>query len=308
MHPYGITSDGTDLHFSRVLEAVKSQGAPGQGRAVESHQARPLPRASGLRPAIARLPRGPVKEKVMANPQKIQATVTEIASHGSGVYTLRFAAERTLPRFKPGQFMHLALDDYDPSTGFWPESRVFSIAAAAGPTEVLISYSVKGAYTSRMERELRPGSGVWLKYPYGSFIINEAVGEAGPAVLVAGGTGITPFVSFLDKEAELRSQRPMALFYGARNAALLLYPDLIKRAIESCPNLQLHLFIEEPGSAFGLPAAAGRLSAVPILDAHRNLAGAPIFLAGPPLMMDLFKGEFLSAGISPEAILMDEWE
>ena len=31
--------------------------------------------------------------------------------------------------FKPGQFLHLALDAFEPG-GFWPESRVFSIASA----------------------------------------------------------------------------------------------------------------------------------------------------------------------------------
>ena len=36
---------------------------------------------------------------------------------------------RRCPLFKPGQFLHLAIDPYD-GAGFWPESRVFSIASS----------------------------------------------------------------------------------------------------------------------------------------------------------------------------------
>ena len=91
----------------------------------------------------------------MATPQKLRCLVNKITDHGDHVYTVDLSLERPLPRFKPGQFLHLALDDYDPS-GFWPESRVFSIASSITQRNVLrISYSVRGRYTARMENELQ---------------------------------------------------------------------------------------------------------------------------------------------------------
>ena len=115
-----------------------------------------------------------------------------------------------MPQFKPGQFLHLALDPYEPG-GFWPESRVFSIASS--PTErdrLAITYAVKGAYTTRMERELAPGSSVWVKLPYGEFVVDPAR----DAVLFAGGTGITAFTAFLSRSRPERAA--VLLFYGAR--------------------------------------------------------------------------------------------
>ena len=98
-----------------------------------------------------------------------------------------------VPRFKPGQFMHLALDPYEPG-GFWPESRVFSIASSPGDRHRLtITYAVKGAFTGRMERELAPGVSVCAKLPYGEFMVDPTR----DAVLFAGGTGITAFAAFL---------------------------------------------------------------------------------------------------------------
>jgi len=85
----------------------------------------------------------------MGMPQKIRCQVADIIDHGEHVYTVDLLPERPVPRFQPGQFLHLALDPYDPS-GFWPESRVFSIASSPSRRERLrISYSVKGRFTPR---------------------------------------------------------------------------------------------------------------------------------------------------------------
>ncbi len=67
----------------------------------------------------------------MANPVKLKAVVTKVQSYGDGVYELTLTPAGTVPRYKPGQFLHLTVDEYDPAGGFWPESRVFSIASAS---------------------------------------------------------------------------------------------------------------------------------------------------------------------------------
>ena len=78
-----------------------------------------------------------------------------------------------MPPFRPGQFLHLTVDDYDPA-GFWPESRVFSIASSPRERErIRICYSVKGRYTTKMEQALKVGGEVWIKLPYGDFVIDD---------------------------------------------------------------------------------------------------------------------------------------
>ena len=63
--------------------------------------------------------------------RKIPCLVRAIIDHGERVYTRRARAIDAGPAFKPGQFLHLAIDPYD-GAGFWPESRVFSIASSPG--------------------------------------------------------------------------------------------------------------------------------------------------------------------------------
>ena len=64
----------------------------------------------------------------MATPVKLPATVATVIEHDAETRTFVLAPARPLPRFRPGQFLHLALDGYDPA-GHWPDSRVFSIAS-----------------------------------------------------------------------------------------------------------------------------------------------------------------------------------
>ena len=244
----------------------------------------------------------------MANPRKLVAHVEDISIYGEHVCILRLHTEAKLPRFKPGQFLHLALDAYDPSNGFWPESRVFSIAAAPSDQDIVIAYSVKGSFTSRMKRELHVGSGVWIKLPYGSFVIDEIVGSSGPIILVAGGTGITAFVSFLDREANGCSLRQMRLFYGVKNKSLFLFQEQIANAKCSCREFSYQLYLEEAVRDGALSATLGRLKAAPIIDAHREMNSGDVFLAGPPLMIDSFQQAFTSAGVPVEKIHIDAWE
>ena len=175
----------------------------------------------------------------MATPQKLRCLINKITAHGDHVYTVDLAPEWPLPRFKPGQFLHLALDSYDPS-GFWPESRVFSIASSpAQRNDLRISYSVRGRYTSRMENELHEGRMVWVKLPYGDFVIRDL----GNVALLAGGTGITAFTAFLEN---LMPEHPskVYLIYGARNRNLLIYRDMIENQVNLIPKLKTFYFIE----------------------------------------------------------------
>ena len=111
----------------------------------------------------------------MSNPVKLKAQVLSVKSFGPDTYSVKFKPEVSPPRFKAGQFLHLTIDEYDPAGGFWPESRVFSIASAPGMSELEIVYSVKGRYTRRMADHLSSGREVWLKLPYGNFIIDSSI-------------------------------------------------------------------------------------------------------------------------------------
>jgi len=247
----------------------------------------------------------------MGNPSRVHAPLLGIEPFGAGVYRLRFYAERRFTRFLPGQFLHLALDNFDPQEGYWPESRVFSICSSPRKDEISIVYSVKGKFTARMERELTVGSSYWVKLPYGDFIIDSLVSPEDTVVLVAGGTGISPYIPFLENEIVAGSSRHIRLVYGLRSAPLCIFDEVIERACLQLPNFQLAIFTQD-GTHLALTGpkvsyAKGILN-VSALKPAGDFAGVVYFLSGPPIMIDTLKSDLLTLGVSREKIAIDEWE
>lgn len=244
----------------------------------------------------------------MANPQKIRAEVIDIFSYGRQVYKLVFRTERSMPRFKAGQFLHLSLDDFDPTTGFWPESRIFSIAACSDDRKVVtIVYSVKGAYTKRMENSLSVGSSVWLKAPYGEFIISNHIQDNETVVLIAGGTGVSPFIPFL-KQSDLFYK--IQLNYGLRNIDLLIFKEELS-AVLNHDNFFMNLYLEEVNEQLplhgNLDVKKGILSIASILENIEDRDESIFFISGPPDMIDLFQKQLMHSGVEKEKIVIDEW-
>ena len=248
----------------------------------------------------------------MANPIKIPALVSAILPCGPGVYVVSFTCERAVPRFRAGQFLHLTVDDFDPTMGFWPESRVFSIASRSGADGLSIVYSVKGVYTKKMEQYLAPGKRVWLKLPYGSFVIDTAIGDGQDAVLVAGGTGISPFVPFLQERnaSGWREGPHVHLAYGVRNPRYIVFPEVLACAQAFGERFSLDLFVEENDAPMPFAcstARGGRLAATAIVERARKQLPSVYFLSGPPAMIEKLQTDLKANNITPGSIRIDEW-
>lgn len=245
----------------------------------------------------------------MAVSQKLRCVVERVASHGERVYTLTLRPERRAPKFRAGQFLHLAIDPYDPSR-FWPESRVFSIASSPDERERLsLTYAVHGQFTARMERDLTPGREVWIKMPYGDFVIDNS----GEVVLLAGGTGVTAFTAYLETLPAGHSE-PVTLAYGARDGALLIYRESVERCAARVPTLRVIYFVEEgpgPDSATlggRVRGRPGRVSLDAVWPALLHPATATFYISGPPAMLQGISRELRARDIAPEAIRIDAWE
>jgi ferredoxin-NADP reductase len=248
--------------------------------------------------------------------QKLGCVVEQVVAHGGRVYTLALRPERLVPRFRAGQFLHLALDPYDPS-GFWPDSRVFSIASSPAQRDtVRITYAVHGRFTARMESDLVEGRQVWIKMPYGDFVVDRRA----DVVLFAGGTGITAFTAFLEGMAADHGLQPppahqsVTLAYGARTSSLLIYRDVVERCLHRLPSLDVSYFVEQDGESD--PAARkgagrsipGRVSVETVWPRIGRPFETMYYISGPPPMLRTIGGDLRARNIPPEAIHIDAWE
>ena len=243
----------------------------------------------------------------MATPVKIKCNVSSIDGYSDSLFTIRLKPEKRLPRFKPGQFLHFALDPFDPAGGYWPESRVFSIASTSLDSEIVIAYSVKGIFTQRMKNELEVGKEVWIKLPYGHFVISSE--SDGEVILVAGGTGITPFIPFLEESVKKSYEGKISLIYGVRQPEFFIFGGVIANAIANLKDFQLHTFSEEQGNTdSNFQFIEGKLTIDVILNATSNVKKSDYYLSGPVEMINTFKKDLMCAGVSNTKIHIDEWE
>ena len=239
--------------------------------------------------------------------QKLRCVVEAVVAHGERVYTITLRPDHPAPRFRAGQFLHLAVDPYDPS-GFWPESRVFSIASAPTDRSALeICFAVKGRFTERMERELAVGASVWVKLPYGDFVVEGH----DDVVLLAGGTGISAFTAYL-ASLPVRAPRSVVLGYGAREVGLLLYDDLITRVAATVPAFRAVEFVEHQRhadrTASVVPIYPGRLDLDVVWPLTPRPFEAGYYISGPPPMLQGVRRALRHRGVTDEAIHTDAWE
>ncbi len=220
--------------------------------------------------------------------------VRGVTDHGEHVYSVDLEPSMPVPRFTPGQFLHLAMDPYEPD-GFWPESRVFSIASSPQERDRLaITYAVKGVFTTRMERELTVGRRAWVKLPYGEFVVDPAR----DAVLFAGGTGVTAFTAFLGSLTPEHASQVL-LFYGARTPDLFVYGPLVQARAREVPSLTCHLVCE---------ATHGRLDVDAVWSEIERLDAPVFYLSGPPAMLASLTAQLAGRGVPADDIRTDDWE
>ncbi|QGN47508.1 ferric reductase-like transmembrane domain-containing protein [Micromonospora sp. WMMD558] len=103
--------------------------------------------------------------------------------------------------------------------GCWWQSHPFSVSAAANGRWLRLTVKVVGAYTRDL-RDLDPGTPVWAEGPSGTFTAAHRTGDR--ALLIAGGSGITPIRAMLEELPP-----GSALIYRARTPAdVLLHREL----------------------------------------------------------------------------------
>jgi ferredoxin-NADP reductase len=229
----------------------------------------------------------------MALVKKYRTIVKEIEHPLPDIYIVTLASQDGRYRYKPGQFLHLALDQYDPSKQ-WPESRCFSIQTNPREEYIKITYSVKGDYTKRMARELTPAQTVWVKLPYGDLF--STIDPKARSIFIAGGTGVTPCLSLFTDEKFKAFQSPV-LYFGARSERYNIYKKEFDKACKINSTFRIVAHYED---------AEGFLNIEHI--AHQHAVEDIFYLSGPPLMTKSFKKHLLDNNVPESNIKTDDWE
>ena len=239
--------------------------------------------------------------------RKYKSKLKSIQNPFTGIYTLEFESLDRPFKYHPGQFLHIAIDeDYDGS-GQWPDSRCFSMQSNPKEETIKITYAVKGSFTKQMEENLKVGSEIWLKLPYGD-LFQQAHNKEN-TVFIAGGTGITPFLSLFTHESFNEYISPK-IYLGFRSKEFNIYQNELDRMTKireirsnSCNSYKCNSsslvksFYEDKD---------GVLDIYKIAD--DNGSNSNYFISGPPAMIKVFKQVLIEKGVATGNVLTDDWE
>lgn len=222
--------------------------------------------------------------------KKYKSIVKNISNSIPGVYTIECESLNGKYKYISGQFLHLALNtDYDGSSQ-WPESRCFSMQSNPDEENIRITYAVKGRFTKMMELQLKVGSEVWLKLPYGYLFIHPH--NKINTVFIAGGTGITPFLSLFTHKSFSEFINPR-IYLGFRSRPYNIYTKELNLVQLCDPNV---LYENEEG----------RLNIQKIFK--ENGSTPDYFISGPPEMIKSFRNQLTKNSIPTSQIKTDDWE
>lgn len=193
--------------------------------------------------------------------------------------------------YAPGQFGFVRFR----SQGISREEHPFTLAsnpALTGYLEFVIRAS--GNWTRRIP-DLAQGEQAFLDGPYGlfSYLCHQ---DAAEFVFIAGGVGLTPFLSMLRHMGTNGEQRPVTLIWSNRTRAEMICGRELERLEKTLPALRVEkVFTREPG---------GKKLDQQLMEQHLQpcTRTAHCFLCGPPGMMKDMQSILVRLGFSRRRI------
>ncbi len=157
------------------------------------------------------------------SPEKLK--IHNIIDETSDVKTFQFKriSKDKFPIFKPGQFMSFQINN---------QGKVFRSYSLSGSCENqnIMEVSIKklpDGIGSGWFHSLKVGDTVTAHPPGGHFTNND-LAESSPRIFVAGGIGVTPFLSMIQTALQRGQKHQIHLFYGARTRDDLAFHKLLQ--------------------------------------------------------------------------------
>ncbi|MGH8137602.1 MAG: FAD-dependent oxidoreductase [Steroidobacteraceae bacterium] len=230
-------------------------------------------------------------------------------------------AERTLEfrfdkpdgmTFKAGQFMDLTLID-PPETDAEGNTRGFSINSSPEDPELTFTTRLRDTAFKRTLQTMPLGTEIKVEGPFGNLTLHN--NPSRPAVLLAGGIGITPFRSIVRRAAHEKLPHRIFLFYSNRRPEDAPFLDELRGLVRENPNFTfIPTMSEMSGSHLPWKGEIGFIDHRLIEKYLRSDASSPkkllgpiYYMAGPPAMVAGLRAMLNKAGIDDDDIRREEF-
>ncbi len=230
-------------------------------------------------------------QRKRSSPQKLERVKAKIISRkeiAKGTYEVLFSVKE-FP-FAAGQHIgvHLPKLTHSDVRGNY---RVFSIVTSPGDQYIGIAFRNTRSGFKKTLLEMRLGEKVWLDTATGYFTLPWGKKDL---VFVAGGIGITPFMSMIRYASEEKLLHKITLIYSNKNRESAAYLDELRRLTQENKRFYLKEFydvVEFRGAVFGVKSPENKIW----------------YIAGPPGLVSVTKSILFDSQVPPGNIVTEEF-
>ncbi|GAF73235.1 unnamed protein product [marine sediment metagenome] len=219
--------------------------------------------------------------------KKLKYTVDNVTHFDNDVTEISLRPDNKQLKFNSGQFAFVSFEGMNKQ-----EQHPFTISNH--PSEEKLRFTVKslGDYTSDLQTSLVEGINAKVEGAFGLFNFKNA--KYNNQLWLAGGIGITPFLSFLK---EVNSDYEITLVWSVRTVEQANYKDEIENMIIQKPNVKFQLSDSETHGHFTIDK----------LYTSVQLKNHSVFICGPEVMRENYIDELLQKGVSINDVHWEEF-
>lgn len=207
--------------------------------------------------------------------------------------------------FKAGQFIDITLPNPPEND---PEGNKRGFSIASGPKEdfIMVATRLRDTAFKRSLAKVPLGTEVEIEGPFGNLVLHNNASR--PAVLLAGGIGITPFRSILVQAAVDGLPHRIFLFYSNRRPEDAPFLDELGTVQKKNPNFRMIATMTEMGRSHRPWDGERGLINVGMLSKHlKDVKNAIYYIAGPPSLVKDVHSTLNSSGIDDDDIRTEEF-
>ena len=229
------------------------------------------------------------------HPTKQMLKISDIKTLSHDTKLFRFVSatpHKPLAPFRAGQYMGITVEINGVRT-----SRPYSIVSSPNQLayyEVGIRKNVGGFVTPHILENFKVGDIVETTEPMGNLFYNPLF-HGNNLVFIAGGCGITPFISLLREITEKTISLNIWLIYGALTESEILFKDELDDILSRRNNVNIKYVLSEPDPSW--TGSCGFITKDIISSEIDSLREKYYYVVGNRAMYDFIEGELKALGI-----------
>jgi len=229
----------------------------------------------------------------LLHPQALRLKVGTVIRETKSAATLRMApVDGYLPPFQAGQYINLFVEIDGVRT-----SRPYSISSAPHQTgfyDITVRRVENGFVSDYLLDGVGPGDEFESSGPSGNFHYNPLFHEK-HMVCLAGGSGVTPFMSMIREVTDRGLDREITLLYGNRREDDIIFHSEMKDRASRFGNFVYRPVISEPSKTCS--ELTGFINADLIRSVLNDLGSKMFYICGPSQMYEFCIPELEKLGI-----------